>query len=298
MNNKVIDIVAPSSGGPIDAVKKSAEYFENLGYRIRIPENLLSDDVPYCANSDAIRFDHLKNAIYAEDSKVIFCLRGGYGSARLLDMLQEITPPDKAKILVGFSDITALHLFLNKSWGWQSIHGPVFTQIGKYSNELFVKKLVSLIEDKHASVKLNLDPINKSANDFTINNCKVIGGNLTIIECSIGTSWEIDAENKVLILEDVGEKGYALDRSFLHLKQSGILDNVKAVILGDFTLHKEEDGANLEYALNSFAEDMNNNGIPVYRCSGIGHGDINYPFIEGGYVSINEDYSAEFGWLL
>ena len=282
MKNKVIDIVAPASGTTIDNIKKSAEYFEKLGYKVRIPENLFSDDMPYCANSDAVRFENLKNALYAEDSDIVFCVRGGYGSARLIDMLEEMTPPAKPKILIGFSDITALHLFINKSWGWQSIHGSVFSQIDKYKGEIFIKELVNLIEDKHASVKLNLDPANKAADSFTIANCKVIGGNLTLIECSIGTSWEIDAENKVLILEDIGEKGYSLDRSFLHLKQSGILDNVKAVILGDFNPHK----------------DMNDNGIPVYRCSGIGHGDVNHPFIEGGYVNINEDSSAEFGWLL
>lgn len=298
MKKKLIDVVAPASGTSIEIVKKSAEYFENLGYSVRIPENLFSDDIPYCANNDYSRLEHLKNAIYADDSEIIFCVRGGYGSARLIDMLQEMTPPAKPKILVGFSDITALHLFFNKSWGWQTIHGPVFTQIDKYRDEPFIKKLVDLIEDKNASVEIKLSPANKIAQDFSVKNCKVIGGNLTLIECSIGTAWQIDAENKVLILEDTGEKGYSLDRSFLHLKQSGVFSNVKAVILADFTLHKEEDGANLEYALNSFAEDMNNNGIPVYRCSGIGHGDINYPFIEGGYVSINEDYSAEFGWLL
>lgn len=99
-----------------------------------------------------------------------------------------------------------------------------------------------------------------------------IGGNLEMILSSIGTPWEIKAENKIVFLEETNVKGYSLDRAFTHLLQSNILKNAKAIVLGEFIGNEEQ----VKLAINSFIEESN---IPVFKLNIFGHGKKNYPIL-------------------
>ena len=124
----------------------------------------------------------------------------------------------------------------------------------------------------------DLTPLNKEGNNLkdseeTISNTLFIGGNLTIVQSSIGTDWQIRCENKVLFLEDISEKGYEIDRQLHHLDQAGIFDQVKAIIFGTF----EKGDEHVQYAINNFAHYKNN--IPIFRSQKIGHGRYNTPIM-------------------
>ncbi|MGE3920577.1 MAG: hypothetical protein AB7F64_06500 [Gammaproteobacteria bacterium] len=106
-------------------------------------------------------------------------------------------------------------------------------------------------------------------------NTSVTGGNLTIIQTTIGTPWQINTDNKILLLEDIGERGYRVDRILEHLRQADIFKNVAAVLLGDFTPGYEPNGMSLiEPVLKRFAEACD---FSVVKINGIGHNYINYP---------------------
>jgi muramoyltetrapeptide carboxypeptidase len=121
----------------------------------------------------------------------------------------------------------------------------------------------------------NLTCLNIAAQTSDALEAKIVGGNLSIVQTSIGTDWQIDASDKILFLEDVSERGYRIDRMLNHLKQAGIMSNVKAVILGDFTDSKEKDGSDLvDLAIADFAAKVT---FPVFRTPEIGHNAANRP---------------------
>jgi muramoyltetrapeptide carboxypeptidase len=262
------------------ALTVAAQYMPNP---FIFKEEILADVEPYHANTDEERFADLKDALLG-DAEIIWAIRGGYGSARLLPYLaqMEAIPATKAKIFLGFSDITALHLFLSQEWGWQTVHSMVFRQMNTLANgnlnEESLRKLIALINSNNYCLQLtNILPMNKAAfNEKSIKG-KVTGGNLAIIESLTGTPWEVQAQDKIIILEDINEQGYKIDRMLNHLHQAGAFIKAKAIILGDFHAGaNENDKDQITYALERFANSI---AIPVYKTQYIGHGSQNHPFL-------------------
>jgi muramoyltetrapeptide carboxypeptidase len=280
----IVDIIAPAGfSGPERLVRAVAELGKwGLISRTNID---FSSFHPYHSDEDDVRFNDLKNAINS-DSKIIWCLRGGYGSARLLERLSKLKRPKTAKILIGYSDITALHLFLNQKWGWETIHGPMITS---FSDTQFEKKCLAEIKNLLLATKeqkeFKLSPLNPFAErSQTKVSGELIGGNLAMVQSLIGTSFELKGKDKIIFLEDVNEKGYQVDRMLNHLCMSGALSKAKAIILGDFSGGEEASGENnVPFALTRFALSQK---IPVYRSNEFGHGKINRPLVVGKKYSI------------
>lgn len=279
-----ISFVQPSSGFNEREHKIMQANFSEI-----ISNEWKKSPVPYNANSDSERFVELKNAIY-NDKKYIWALRGGYGSARLLEKLETLKKPKNQKIFIGYSDATFLHLFFNK-WGWKTIHGamPVNLLVSEKSNEVD-KKNFTLISDiiknqKGVLYYDQLKPLNDTASKTLSVEGKLIGGNLTLLTNSLGTKWSINGNNKIIFIEDIHSKGYVIDRDLNHLKQAGVFKHAKAILFGSFT--KSDD--HVEYALNKFAKEID---IPVFRAQIFGHGKINYPLPFGFLtkISVNSDY--------
>jgi muramoyltetrapeptide carboxypeptidase len=280
----MVDIIAPAGfSGPERLVKAVAELSKwGLLARTNID---FSSFHPYHSDEDEVRFNDLKNAIYS-DSKIIWCLRGGYGSARLLEKLSKLKKPKTTKILIGYSDITALHLFLNQKWGWQTIHGPMITS---FSDAQFEKKCLTEIKNLLLTNKVQnefkLTPLNHAAETTkSIIAGELLGGNLAMVQSLFGTRFELKAKDRIIFLEDVNEKGYQVDRMLNHLSMSGSLSKAKAIVLGDFSGGEESSGENnVPFALTRFALLQK---IPVYRSSEFGHGKINRPLVIGKKYSI------------
>jgi muramoyltetrapeptide carboxypeptidase len=221
-----------------------------------------------------MRFEHLKNALQNPDTKAIICARGGYGSMRLIPKLTEINPPDSVKIFVGMSDTTCLHLDLQQQWGWPTIHGAASPD--KFSKES-IASLKSIFFGEVMEVKFpKLTPLNKYAREKKgVLKSSVTGGNLTIIQAGIGTSWQMDGRDKIVLLEEIGERAYRVDRMLVHLQQANIFSKVVAILVGDFLDGNEPNGSSLiEPVLQRFADSID---IPVLRIEGVGHGTVNFP---------------------
>lgn len=272
LKNTSITIVAPASGG--DNTELST--LKNINsLKLNIPIGCV--DVTkelFHANSDQLRFDFLKNALFDDSNHIVWALRGGYGSAKLIPYLQKLAKPPKEKFFIGYSDITALHIFLAQEWGWKPIHGSVITEILKPAKDRSnFTKIAEIISGKVKQITISkLKAINSTAKSSKVTTGKLTGGNLTMVQTSIGTSWQIKTADKILFLEDINIKPFQLDRSLLHLQQTGLLKNVKAIIFGSFS----PEDKNIITILNNFAATLN---IPVFKTNRFGHDKTNDPII-------------------
>ena len=275
--NDPVDIIAPASASTNEVLNLGLSWLKGLGLKPRLPEKMINTDLFFAAPLEE-QWEYFKAALYS-DSKVMWCLRGGYGSMRLLPLLETISPPQKPKLLIGFSDITSLHLFFNQKWNWPTLHGRTISQLTpdwemNHEQQTLVDLLFGRIEEIEYQ---NLIPLNDHSKRDIIINSTVIGGNLRLLQSSLGTPWQVDPDGKILFIEDIYERGYSVDRMLEQLFQAKILNkNLKALIIGDFNEGVEKNGEDLiPEALERFAQKV---PYPVLKGLPCGHRKgVNYP---------------------
>lgn len=280
----IIDIISPSSAN-FKASMEDVEAFvaEKFGYKARIREGMMvKGRDPFSANTDEVRLEQLLDALQAADSKVIWAYGGGYGATRLITLLSQYDfsalPP---KIIIGFSDITALQLYFYEKYGWPYLHGRGLGQFvdGTKLQDNDIDSIKNVLSGEWEEIEYVLTPANNLARAIGTINAEVIGGNLCLIECGLATDWQIKPAGKILFFEEVSERGYRIHRTLEHLKQAGIFENIKALIIGDIKCQAEVDGSMLcEDALGDFISKAD---FPIFRSSDFGHSEKNYPLLCG-----------------
>ena len=271
----VVDVVAPGFRCSTAQLENGIAFLERLGLVARVPPDLFGEDL-LCANTDAVRFAQLRKALFARDSRVVWCVRGGYGAIRIIPRLQALKPPRHPKLLVGYSDVTTVHQLLNMQWGWPSLHGPFLDRLGGFDvrEEERVELHSVLFGGAPQTLFANLVPLNAAARRRQRIDSRLTGGNLTVLQSTLGTTLQ-RRPSGMLFLEDVGERGYRIDRIFEQLRQAGVLRNLKAILLGTFLGGAESDRSNLGPAvLERFAQSVS---IPVLAGIEAGHGPYNRP---------------------
>jgi len=183
----------------------------------------------YLSAPDARRAEALNRAIAAPDLRAVICLRGGYGSLRLLSRIDWATARSQPTLLVGYSDVTALHLAFFERADWIGVSGPVVTEWAKLDADTLdpFRRLVQ-------TGTLSLD--GTALRPVTIGSATgpLLGGNLSVLSRLVGTPYAPEWEDAILVLEDVAEPPYRVDRMLAHLQHAGILSAVGGVLLGDF----------------------------------------------------------------
>jgi len=274
-----VEIIAPASRSTDLQLSKIKTLLESWELKCIVSKEIFGNDL-LCANTDKIRLKLLISALENPDTKAVICVRGGYGSMRLIPSLAKIIPPS-FKIFVGMSDITSLHLFFDKHWHWPTIHGS-FTE-DKVSPDS-IARLKSILFKENNNIRLVGVPLNDLARNEQLIEGKLIGGNLCLVQSSIGTLWQLDGNDKIILLEEIGERGYKVDRMLEHLRQANILTSAKAIIIGDFLEGFEPDGSSLiNQVLERFANECK---IPVIKIAGIGHGYNNIPIVLGTKIRL------------
>ena len=273
---KHIALIAPSYSLPAEDAELTKRYLEGLGMKISMPTDLLGEDL-LCAHQDERRLFHLQKALEDPAIDIIWMLAGGYGLTRLMPDLLSMKKPEKEKLFIGFSDGTALHVFLNQNWNWPTLHGSSARQIA--TQKVGAKTIDATLRIVNEGLETHyphlLKPLNEKGRELPSLSGALMGGNLSLLKCSLGTPWQVNASGKILFLEDISERGYSVDRMLVHLEQAGILEGVKAVIFGDFADGQEADGRCLvRPVLERFAK---KNQMPVFLLPGCGHGDENFP---------------------
>ncbi|MEK6774136.1 MAG: LD-carboxypeptidase [Bdellovibrionota bacterium] len=276
----IIDIVAPGFAPRPEEVEGALSLLREWGYQPRMPGDLIEDHFLH-ANSDEKRFQFLKKALIAKDSRFIWCLRGGYGSNRLWPQLLKMKKPAQAKIIIGLSDITSLHHFVNQFWKWPSLHGAHLDRLGlRKSPANVVQELKDLLEGRSQKTEFaGLQPLNPQAQKLKKINSSVVGGNLVTLQSSIGTRTKIKLNKKILFVEEIGERAYRIDRVLVHLQQSGVLEKVESILFGEFFQCAEKDGSLLYLdVLKRFSSEVK---VPVFMGLETGHGEIQRPLFFG-----------------
>ena len=275
--NDTVDIIAPASNSPTNRLEDGVHWVSGTGLVPHVPHDIIKTDLFFAAPLE-IQLEHMKRALYS-DSKAIWCLRGGYGSMRLIPHMLKWKKPKRPKLFIGFSDITSLHLFFNNHWNWPTIHGRTISQMHPEKKDSPDRKLLEdiIFGKKDEMTFKGLRPLNEAAKKAGIVKGKITGGNLRIIQSSLGTNWELKPKGKILFIEDVAERGYSVDRMLEQMIQAKLIDKgLKAVVFGDFTEGAEKDGRELVWdAIDRFAARV---PYPVLKGLPAGHGsETNYP---------------------
>lgn len=230
-----IGIIAPASPGGKEKVQEVYDKIIQLGFKIKMGRSCY-EKYGYLSGKDNIRANDINTMFRDKDVDGIICLRGGYGSPRILDLIDYSAVKNNPKIFVGYSDITALHIAFNQMAELVTYHGPMAGSDMVEGFEDFSRdSLFNMIMKKGSCHKIE-NPLGKDI--ITINpgigEGPIIGGNLSLIVDTIGTPYEIDVRDKILFIEEIGEDPYKIDRMFNQLRLSGKLGEANGIILGDF----------------------------------------------------------------
>lgn len=245
-----IGILAPASGAENSFIDEKIYILKNLGFKIKTGKHLY-DKLGYLAGTDEDRASDLMNFLCDDHIKMIMCLRGGYGSMRILPYLDFKKLKNVNKIFMGYSDITCLLNTLYSKLGLVTFHGPMATSDfnDKYTLNSFINTVTNVTSSYNIANPPHIPLIcNGKANATG----KLIGGNLSIICSTLGTPYEINTHNKILFIEDVSEDVYSIDRMLCQLKFSGKLNNCSGFLLGQF---KNCNNKNTSYTLNDVFHD-------------------------------------------
>jgi muramoyltetrapeptide carboxypeptidase len=232
----VVWIVSPAKALPDNGIEEAVEILTSWGLQVKTGKHVYQKFGGFAGN-DAKRIEDVQTAINDPQAKAIFFARGGYGSIRILHQLNWEKFNQNTKWLVGFSDITYFHLFANWQLGLASLHGTMPLEITHKPER---KKAISQTKE------FLFGGLNKlTFNGNTLNivgeaKGQIIGGNLNILHgYLVGRNASDFFKDKILFIEDVGEELYALDRMLWNLKSSGVLLNLKALLVGGFTNIKD-----------------------------------------------------------
>lgn len=270
-------VVAPS--GPFDRERFEAGLAILRGRYEVVYDPGIFDRSGYLAGSDANRANLLNDALRDPRVDAILCARGGYGAARLLPLIDPVEVSVANKMLVGFSDISALHSLWSRV-GVRSIHAPMVASIAKASPAV-IDEWFRTLEGRDAPESWSLKALVPGEAEG-----RLCGGNLAVLASLVGTPYAPRVEGCVLFLEDVGERPYRVDRMLTTLRQAGWLDRCAGVIIGAFTDGAPgEDGVSIDDVILDRLGDL---GVPVVTGFPAGHIDDNEPLTFGAKARITD----------
>lgn len=273
-----VQLIAPSS--PFDHARfEAGSALLAQRYQPQRGRSLLARH-GFFAGPDDARLSDLQAALGAEDVAAIIPARGGYGATRLLPSLDVATVAAAATWLVGFSDVTALHALWARA-GLCSIHGPMVCSLPE-ANTAVQAAFFDLLEGGAPAALTGLSTVRGGRARG-----RLFGGNLTVLAALVGTPYMPPLDDVVLVLEDIGERPYRLDRTLTTLQQSGFFRGVRAVVLGQFTqCTPGPDGVTADSVLE---ERLGSLGVPVLANAPFGHVTDNWPLLLGAEASVDAD---------
>ncbi len=240
-----IALIAPSSPVAEERIKPAINAVEALGFEVIVGKSCTSKN-GFLAGEDKIRADDINMMFTDKSIKGIFAMRGGYGCARILDLLDYKTIRKNPKVFAGYSDITAIHVALNQKCNIITFHAPMpasefYEDVDEYTMGFFKRSIFC-----NDSLGIMENPEGQKIETLVRGKAegRITGGNLTLIASSIGTKYEVDTKGKILFLEDVDEVPYRIDRMLLQLKQSGKFKDAAGIILGQWTRCEAENKEN------------------------------------------------------
>ncbi len=220
-----------------DTLAKAERALKFFGFKVKVGKNV-GRRAGYFGSSPEERLDDLHAMFRDAEVDAVFAMRGGYGSQHLLDRIDYDLIRRNPKLFLGYSDITALHLALNKHAGLVTFHGPnMLSEFTDYTQLHFRR---ALFDAKPLGVLANPPESNQIRPRYPTRTIRpgtatapIIGGNLTLISTLMGTPYEIDCRGKILLLEDIGEEPYRMDRMLTQLRLAGKFKDAVGIVVGE-----------------------------------------------------------------
>jgi len=263
-----IGVVAPAGSFEKKTFFEGIRVLESMGFIMDVPADIFQKD-RYLAGPDQHRADSMNRLFADKTVKAVICARGGYGSLRLLPLLDYKIIKKNPKVFVGFSDITALLSILYSQCGLVAFHGPMATTLGTITK----KSQNALFAALTAPKKIRLATLNGVVIKPGSASGTVWGGNLTTLCHLVGTPYAPRFKGCILMLEDIGEPAYRIDRMLTHMKFCGCFDGIAGLALGSF-----KDCGSKRKIHEVVADIFGDKKIPILAGFEVGHGRGNMTF--------------------
>lgn len=278
-----IGLIAPSRKIDNGDLTTFIKLIEEWGYQVVLGENLYGVHHQF-SGKDSERADDFIQMINDPDIKAILCVRGGYGTVRILDKLNKQLLQKNPKWIIGYSDITVLHSFYNKVIECETIHAtmPVNFTLESKNNESWIR-LRNVLRGDLIGYQINSHELNREGKVTGM----LVGGNLSVLFSLRGTLCDLDTDGKILFIEDLDEYLYHIDRMIMNLRISGKLKKLKGLIIGGMTQMKDNNVPFGKSAYEIIADAVNDYSYPVVFDFPAGHCEPNLPLILGRNVILD-----------
>lgn len=274
-----IGIVAPASHFDEDTFYQGIAVLKSMGFHLAIPDELFLKK-GYLAGTDTQRARLINRLFSQKEIKAILCARGGFGSIRVLSLLDYEIIRENPKIFVGFSDISALLWVLYTRCNLMCFHGPTVTGLAKATQQTKKSLLWWLTTNPKGEIRPQKGITIQSGSASG----PVVGGNLTTLCHLIGTPYSLNFNKKILMIEDKGEAVYRIDRMLSQMKLAGCFDGIKGLVVGSF-----EDCGKLDEIYDVIFEIFRHTDIPVLAGFEMGHGKTNITVPIGLAATLDAD---------
>jgi muramoyltetrapeptide carboxypeptidase len=285
-----VAIVATARKNIDDNLKPAIDLLKSWGLEVKIGSTI-GLDLNQLAGTDEQRAKDFQEQLDNPNIKMIWCVRGGYGTVRMVDLLDFTKFKQQPKWIVGFSDVTVLHSHLN-TMGFKSIHGIMPVTVARASKDAKESMKVALFGHERLEYDLLPHPMNK----FGKAQGELVGGNLSILYSLFGSPSAIDCENKILFIEDLDEYLYHIDRMMMNLKRNGCLESIKGILVGGMTKMKDNDIPWGKDALQIIEDVTKKYNIPIVYNFPAGHVQDNRALPFGSQVTL--DVNSECSKLI
>jgi muramoyltetrapeptide carboxypeptidase len=275
-----VAILATARKHIVKSMQPTIDLLESWGLHVVIGKSIGLEENQLAGN-DEQRAADLQEQLDNPNIKAIWCARGGYGTVRVVDLIDFTQFKKSPKWLVGFSDVTVLHNHLN-TMGYKSIHGIMPISLAKASKEAIESLRLSLF-GQPLQYAIDPHPMNRLGKATG----QLVGGNLSILYSVLGSPSAIDCTNKILYIEDLDEYLYHIDRMMMNLKRNGCLKSLKGIIVGSMTDMKDNDIPWGKNALEIVQDVTKQYNIPVIFNFPAGHIHDNRALILGNNVTID-----------
>ncbi|MCY0874953.1 MAG: LD-carboxypeptidase [Firmicutes bacterium] len=287
-----IGIIAPASPTSRDELARALAIFSTFGYPVRLGRSV-HEHVGYLSGSDAVRAYDIHTMFGDDEVKAIVCLRGGYGTLRLLNLLDYSFIARHPKIFVGYSDITALHVAFSQRANLLTFHGPMVANLAARQPDMQSWHILfDLLSDPATFPTYSGDTPRSGdgACSFTIHEGSaqgaLTGGNLSLLVSTLGTPYEVDTRDKILLIEDVDEQPYRIDRMLTQLLHAGKLHAARGILCTDFKRSETSPQQGWRIA-DVLSDRLSSVPIPAFYGLPVGHCFPNFTLPIGGLIHMD-----------